>query len=672
MMNTAEQITLIEPQRLPVSSWMPARWRAAVSGQVVSLRIPDPVRRRCKKPKKMTPSELVYKHRRMDGQDGGHAGNYRFEFGKHARKIMDTYAKPWTREIWLCGVDQASKTNCMLSCIFWKVDQQPGNIFYQMPSAEASDKIMGLKLIPMLKKSPRTAGLLSPRSDDTSLSKIVLPIGMTILPAHAGSPTATATFSADATFSDEVDKMEMVGKEASPIDRIKMRGRTKKFSKDFFSSSPAEKYIYKGAMSCVQVWEGTVRCLSCGELMKMHEDQVIIPDGVTIDDIKKNKDLVEYACDKCGYLHTEADREEAYQRIESDNDAWICIKGEDITEPEEVGFILSAFPLPDVKLKEIAQTVIKARAGDVSAKRKLAHSIKAVDVEDDLSDREEDAILALRDDRPAGVVHPDSDILTIQIDTQDKGFWVVIRGWQYGLSLKSWLVRAAYIPSARFDDFSGLDKLLFEDQYFDLSGKEYKISYGIIDSGGHRTREVYEWSKRTGIFASKGAKGRKAQPVTISNIQFWPGTNKPIPGGLKLYNLDTHAHKDILADKLKIDITDGGAFVLHSGYSKQQLEMMAKHPEIPQKNGLETYAKHFVAEYVDEKGLWQCSGQKRNDFWDCEAMGIALAYYLGFQNMVSANQPQTQKQQQDQQQQDGQTQSTGTGYRPSWFNNRGR
>ena len=68
--------------------------------------------------------------------------------------------------------------------------------------------------------------------------------------------------------------------------------------------------------------------------------------------------------------------------------------------------------------------------------------------------------------------------------------------------------------------------------------------------------------------------------MTISNQEFWPGTNKPIPGGLKLYNLDTHAHKDILADKLKIDITDSGAFVLHSGYSSHQQEMMEKHPEI--------------------------------------------------------------------------------------------
>ncbi|MFK5926429.1 MAG: phage terminase large subunit family protein [Desulfuromusa sp.] len=663
--NAAEQINLIEPHKLPLRPWMPKQWRQAVAGQRISLVIPGPVKRRCKKPAPLTPSELSIKYRRMPAAEG-HPGAYRFEFAKHARKVMDTWAKPWVREVWFCGVDQASKTNCMLSCIFWCVDQAPSNIFYQMPSKEASDRIMGKKLNPMLEESARTAVHVSPRADDTSLGMTSLTNGMTILPSHAGSTTSTATFAASNTFSDEVDKMEMVGKEASPIERIRKRTRTQRFGKHFFASTPAGKYIYKGTKACVQVWEGTARCPFCGDLMGMTEEQVIIPDGITADEIKADQSLIEYACDQCGELLSATDREAAYNNIVSDNDAWRCIKGADISEPVDVGFILSAFPIPDVKLSDIAQTMIKAKAGDLSSKRDLAHGIKAIDYEDDLSDRKEDAILALCDERPAGVVHQDTDIMTIQIDTQDKGFWVIIRGWQYGLLLKSWLVKAAYIPSARFDDFSGLDQLIFEDQYCDLSGKEYKVSYGIIDSGGHRTREVYEWSKRTGIFASKGAKGRKAHPVTISNQEFWPGTNKPIPGGLKLYNLDTHAHKDILADKLKIDITDAGAFVLHSGYSSHQLEMMEKYPEIPQKNGLETYAKHFVSEYVDDRGLWQCSGQKRNDLWDCEQMGIGLAYYLGFQNMIS------EKQQVQPQQLASQPQSTGTGHRPGWFNSRGR
>ena len=127
--------------------------------------------------------------------------------------------------------------------------------------------------------------------------------------------------------------------------------------------------------------------------MNMHEDQVIIPDDVTIEQIKQDPSLIEYACDHegCGYLLTETDRQEAYNRIESDNDAWRCIKGADIAEPEDVGFILSAFPLPKRLLAKMAKTILKARAGDLSAKRDLAQGIKAVNYEEELSDRKEDA-----------------------------------------------------------------------------------------------------------------------------------------------------------------------------------------------------------------------------------------------------------------------------------------
>ncbi|MBE0584261.1 MAG: phage terminase large subunit family protein, partial [Desulfofustis sp.] len=294
-----------------------------------------------------------------------------------------------------------------------------------------------------------------------------------------------------------------------------------------------------------------------------------------------------------------------------------------------------------------------------------------VDVEDVIADRKEDAILALCDDRFSGVVNLLTDILTITIDTQDKGFWYEIRGWQYGLALSSWLVKAGYIPSARFDDFSGLDKLIFDDKYFDQNGKEYQISYGMIDSGGHRTAEVYAWCKKTGIFAAKGAKGRKAQPVTVSIQEHFPGTNKAIPGGLRLYNLDTHYHKDILADKLTLDPSDAGAWVLHSGYSKIQYDMMEKDSNLKLPNRLLTYAKHFTVEYRDEKKLWQCPDGKRNDLWDCSQMGIALAYYLKFNEMVSEHDQKTKNEQQVIPHENSPSQPD-SGSRPSWFHKRGR
>lgn len=634
MTNLAEQTTLVEQPKLRIRPWMPQRWRAAVSGRRVVLRICEPVKRRCKKPALLTPSALSLLHRRMPAAEG-HPGAYRFEFAKHARKVMDTWAKPWVREVWFCGVDQASKTNCMLSCIFWAVDQAPGNIFYQMPSADASDKIMGQKLNPMLRESARTAVHVSPRADDTSLGKTALTNGVTILPAHAGSVTSTATFAATYTFSDEVDKMEMVGKEASPIVRIRKRTRTKKFGKHFFASTPAGKYIHKGAMDCVQVWEGTAKCPACGQLMGMSEEQVIIPEGITTDEIKASAGLIEYACDQCGHLLNETDRAEAYARIVSDNDAWRCIKGADIAEPVDVGFILSAFPLPDVPLTDIAKTIIKAKAGDLSAKRDLAHGIKAVDYVEELSDRKEDGILALCDDRPAGMVPTWADLLEISIDTQDNGWWYRIRAWQYGPEMQSALVQCGFVQT-----FGGLDQLIYDNKYFDSEGRGHRIGAGIIDSAGHKTSEVYDWCRRPGsvVITARGASGRKTVPVTTSRIDNYPGTNKPIPGGLRLYHIDTHFAKDALAGKLAIVPGDPGSFWLHSGYSDIQLAELQRSPGIRMPNGLEQYARQMCAEFRDERGLWQNPTKKANHLWDCESNGMALVLYLKIQSFTATGQ----------------------------------
>lgn len=629
---SSQQIELIAPPLRRLRPWMPPSWRRAVAGRTVEQSIPAPVRRRCHRPRLVPPSEWSLTDRRMPSADS-HPGAYRLEFARYAAKVMDTWAQPWVREVWFCGVDQAGKTNAMLSCIGWSVRHAPGNIFYQMPDEASSDKIMGKKLVPMLRETPSLAVHLSPRADDTTLGGVTLTNGVSIIPSWAGSPTSTATFSAAYCFTDELDKCRMVGKEASPVERIRKRGRNKRFSKNFFSSTPAGAYIYSGTMSCVQVWAAAARCPACNDLIVMDEEHVVIPEGATVDSIKADPTCIEYAC-TCGAPWDEAARTWAH-----DHGGWVCIKGADVAKPVDVGFIESAFPLPDISLASIAQTILRARSGDMSARRDLAHGIKAIDYKEETKERQEDAILALCDDRPAGEVHIDTDILTMHVDTQDAGFWYTIRGWRYDANITSWLVKAGYVPSANFADFSGLDRLIFDSEYRDALGRTYQISYGIIDAMGHRTSEVYAWCKRSGFFASQGASKRKSIPVTVNKQEVFPGTNKQIPGGLNLYSLDTHYHKDMLVNKLSTDPTDPGAWVLHSGVHTLQLGSLALDPSLKLPHALEVYAKHFCAEYRDEKGLWQCPEGKANHLFDCEQMAIALANYLGFANMISDKHP---------------------------------
>jgi len=614
MTNTAVQIQLVNkaPQQLPI--WLPRSWRTAASGQLVQLHIPRPVRRRCTKAKKMTPSELSVKFRRMPAAEAN-PGAYRIEFAKHAPKVMDTWAQPWVREVCFCGVDQASKTNTMLSCIFWVRDQAPGNIFYQMPDETSSDNIMRRKLIPMLKESERVSKHLSARADDTALGLVTFSDGMAIQPSYSGSTTSTATFAARYTFSDEVDKMKMVGKEADPITRIKKRTRTKqRIAKNFFCSTPAGKYIYKMTMACVQVWTGAARCPDCDELIVMDVDHVSIPEGATVESIKSDPTCIEYSC-ACGSCWDEEKRGQAY------TGEWVCIKGADIARPVDVGFLLPAFPLPDVPLVDIAIAILKAKQGDVSAQRDLAHGIKAIDYELPKAVASHEAVLALCDDRPRDLVPTGTAALALQVDTQQEGFYYELAAIAYGDAGTSHLISKGYLLN--FADLLTLSGRTWTD----VDKKEYRIQSALIDSGGtrkagmppkhSRTKEVYEFCKANPMFIPVKGTGRKDTPVKYTTLDRWPGTNKPIPGGLILVVMDVHYFKDELARRLAISIDDPGAFVLYSGYTQGQLEQQKNSGILPA-NELEDYAKHLCSEYRDELLVWHHDKNAgRNDYADC-------------------------------------------------------
>jgi phage terminase large subunit GpA-like protein len=215
------------------------------------------------------------------------------------------------------------------------------------------------------------------------------------------------------------------------------------------------------------------------------------------------------------------------------------------------------------------------------------------------------------------------------------------------------------VPSAGPDDFTALDFLL-ASEFPDENGEPHRIMAGIIDSAGHRTAEVYAWCRRTGIMAAKGASGRKTQPVTVSRLDHFPGSNRSIPGGLSLYHIDTHYHKDMLANKLVVDPTDPGAFILHSGYTYDQLKAMERDPNHNPGHNLHDYAMQMCSESRDDRGLWQCPNNKANHLLDCESNGLAMVVYLGWQHAVNETRPVQQAKQQ----------TTPTGNRPGWFNNR--
>lgn len=619
----------------------PLPCHAHLAGRTVTTRPSRALRRRLRTPESLTVSQWANLHRRVTEIDAN-PGKWRGEMVQHAAPIMDDIGKPWVRQVWICLPERAAKTQILLNTVCWGIDQgsQAGNIFWLMPTEHDARKAMGERVIPVFRakddhgRPGRIARYLSDAADDTSRGAIRFNHGIRLFPAWANSPGSMASYFGRINIADECDKFpERTSEGSDPITLFLKRARDDRHrSKYVFASTPAGRFIYKGVQACQQIKTWAMRCPDCGEYVTPTSEHLVLPEGATAESVAR-ADL-HLACPACGSLWDEDARAAAFRGGREK-----IVKGAENPRPESIGWQIPSWVFANIPLAEIAAAYLKSKTGDHAAKIAWANGYEAIDYKEETKERKEDAILALCDDRPAGEVHVDTDILTMSVDTQDHGFWYTLRGWRFDKNLTSWLVKAGYLPSSRPDDFSALDTLIFDSEYRDAIGRTYQIAYGIIDSAGHRTAEVYEWCKRSGFFAAKGASKRKTQPVTISRLEVYPGTNKPIPGGLNLYSLDTHFHKSMLVNKLEIDPTDPGAWVLHSGAHILQFGALAQDPALKLPHALEVYAKHFCAEYRDERGLWQCPDGAANHLFDCEQQQIAMANYLGFANMISEKEP---------------------------------
>ncbi|NHB89597.1 phage terminase large subunit family protein [Photorhabdus tasmaniensis] len=143
-------------------------------------------------------------------------------------------------------------------------------------------------------------------------------------------------------------------------------------------------------------------------------------------------------------------------------------------------------------------------------------------------------------------------VLTAGIDTQDDRFEIEIVGW--GRNEESWSIAYDVIEGDLETDepWKRLDAYL-KQVWRRADGRGFTIMAACMDSGGHHTQQVYEFSKaRIGrrIWAIKGesARGGKRSPV-------WP-TKKPTPrtkSSFKPIILGVNAAKDTIRGRLHID-----------------------------------------------------------------------------------------------------------------------
>lgn len=218
--------------------------------------------------------------------------------------------------------------------------------------------------------------------------------------------------------------------------------------------------------------------------------------------------------------------------------------------------------------------------------------------------------LAARAETWPGEVPDGVGIITVGGDTQDDRVELEFVGW--GRNEESWSLRYVVIEgdTAKQETWDRVDEQLLRT-FKRADGREFAVSAACIDSGGHRTNEVYAFAKaRLGrkVWAIKGAseRGGKRAPV-------WPSV-KPSNRAREKFrpiSIGTNAAKDTL--RARLALTTPGPGYMHFD-AKRELAWY-------QQLIVEQLKMKFIAGV--KITFWDCPKGKANEAGDCRVYAYA-------------------------------------------------
>jgi phage terminase large subunit GpA-like protein len=558
--------------------------------------------------------------------------------------IMDASFHPSVQTVVMMKAPQIGGTEAVHNCVGYAIDRAPGPALYVYPDELTARENAVDRVIPMLKASARLSEYLTGAADDLSSMRINLrhmPLHM----AWSGSPARLGNKPIRYLIMDELDKYQSSKREASSEDLAEKRVTTwRRKARIWKLSTPTLKDV--GIHAAWKAAEARYRyhvvCPYCGVELLMEFDRIKWPAAVN-DPVKlESGSLAWYECQHCDAQWSDADRDMALRR-----GVWReGVTGTELEEhlrdasPMVIAFHIPAWISPFSSLSKVASKALAFQQGkDESIAKDLQNNFKGEPWEERHSVRAEDSILALKDDRPRGLVPGGGQVaaLVATVDTQDNGFVYEIRAQGWGIAEETWSVREGFLPVDwevktrpqgmecpwRYHPaFDSLRRVLWEEAYSDEDGVIYPVQLTIIDAMGHYTTEVYDFcSAHRGLILPYQGVQRMNVKYAYTPILRYPGTNKPFPGGLKLLRGHTTFWKDKLSTRLRVAPTDPGAWHYHGEIS-------------------DDWAKGMCAEYKDEKtGYWVCPKGKANHAWDVAHYALIAADILGIKMWESEPAP---------------------------------
>lgn len=492
-----------------------------------------------KPPPDLTLSEWADKFRRLSAGSSAEPGRWRTSKAPYQKEIMDAITDIAIRKVVIMSAAQVGKTDAMvLNPIGYYVHYDPSPIMVIQPTIDMAEKFSKEKLSPMIRDTPVIAERINEKSRNSgnTIMQKIFPGGFVTI-AGANSPTGLRSHTVRILLADEIDGYPAsAGSEGDPLMLATKRQTTYWNKKQVSISTPT----IKGASRIEVEYEHSSKgewntpCPCCGEL------QPLVWSGVVFD--KDDLTEINYVCSKCGVISSEAEWKEKF------------IDGKFVHEDPEnpvKGFHLNTLASTLTTWREVVEKFLVAneevKKGNVELMKVWTNTEMGQTWEEDGETIEDEELIKRRENYnceiPADVLY-----LTAGVDTQDDRFEVEVVGW--GPEYESWGIKfaALYGDTGNMQDtvWDNLDAFL--SQSFEKpDGSKLKIIVTCMDSGGHRTNQVYKFCKarfNRRIFAIKGSNDSAAAYI-----------QKPTKNNREqayLFTIGVDTGKSWLMDRLKL------------------------------------------------------------------------------------------------------------------------
>lgn len=559
---------------------------------------------------RLTVSEWADRYRILTTESSAEAGRWRTSRTPYLKEIMDELSPTSPIEqVKVIKGTQLGFSEAALNTIFCYMDIYPCPILFLQPTETLMKGTSKRRITPSLRATPRLANKVKAGKSKGDLGEMFVKEvpGGTLTMGWSNSTASFRSFSARLVVMDDIDGFGGDFGEGDPISLGKARADAFPNRKIYINSTPTieGKSMIEKEYADSDQREYFMSCPHCGKYIKFEWENFKLNGLVRRSDgTYRLKGEVTYVCPECG------SEIEEYQKTKMMADGkWIP---QNLGHPH-AGFRLPSFysPVGWLSWRKIALEYLRAyqhlKRGDhqlmqvwqnTRNARPFKEVLEGVTIEDTESRKEQ---------YPAEVPNQ-VKILVAGVDTQDNRFEVVTLGLTETEEI--FFIDYEIIPGdpASKATQADLDAYIFDKEFRRADGATMKIYASGVDTGGHRTAEMYTYCQERHLRRVFGLKG--------SNQLNAPVVNKTVKQALRQkgftpYIVGTITLKDDFYQRLAL-VQEGPRYVHFPKLDKFDDE----------------FFKMLTAEQRDETGRY-VQIRKRNEAIDCTIYALVTLSILG-------------------------------------------